>query len=1358
MSYIINNSGGFKFLSGTGPGEIYVGGVTISSNNDAISVNKLNLGTELNPTIVTGLGNDLYVNGSIFSFGDSKTITVAKDGADFTSIKTALQSITNATASNVYTVEVRSGVYYEEPFTIPSYVSVVGVSSISTIIQATFSNQTLITLSDQSAIFDVQIQGCTDTGVAAVVYSSPTTPQTNAIAYVENVRFGENYTHAKVIGTASGNCIMQCSNVKYGGYPFTIGFQATNDGSGIGRMQLRNVTSTNGGITNTSGLIFAKADATSCGFIVNGCLLTISIGSAAGIGFQVENGGFLRLTGVNFQRWSKAIYAPDDSGAPSIDAIALNFENNTIDVQIDNAKATGKIQGPDNYSKTLISSTASLYVVNKDQRTITVAKKGGDFTSVASAVNSITDSSSTNRYTIEVGPGLFYEPLIDLSTKPYVSIVGSNIQNTQIFATSSSQNLINMGYFNEISFLSLNNVGSGYAAVSVNDSGDFSQVHKISFYNCDIGVKVNSITQKTEFYGEYVDFNGTFSKAVSVESSNGFRAFANIENFYVFPGVTQSYGGYSSGTSSELSVTVATLVGKGYDYGFYIQNGAKLNVSAADISLFETGLYVANAGTFSTFDFNAVAMDDNVTVPINAQHPSTKGLFQGSLYNHRNIILNPSVTDVYWKLLDRFDGELNITRKLSITYADGTTVDASSLLFETGPMGVIEGGIIATFSGLTVSVTSGYGYLELTGGKVHSRIDWNANYYQFSNNVSEYLYINDNSILTSGSGLPDIEKNILLGRVVTYNNQVLFIDNTRVQTQHAANKLNLFNRKALGSVYESGSIVTSATYSLNVTSGSYWYGDANFTPSGGSNITFQQFYRNGSGGWLISSTNSVTSKYDNNSGGLITMSASYYTKHTLYVVGEGVDENYLLVIGQNQYSSLVNAEDAPLPIPPSYFEDGVTPISSIYIQQGTSSIYQVEDIRPVIGFKSSGVNATSYHGNLLGLSNDDHQQYLLVTGARSLTGNLVMGSNSITGVLQVNGVIVESHSSRHLPNGSDPLTTGVPYTIGTVSSEGILNAFARQDHIHAHGNQLGGLLHSTASSLSAGFMSSVDKAQFDIMTSNYASASSTVNNYIPKWISSRALSSTSSIYDDGNNVGIGTTVSTYKLQVSGTVSTTGFRMTNGAASNYLLLSNSSGDATWNPTTTLSIATGSGTTNYHPRWVSSNNISGTSSIYDDGNNVGIGTTVSTYKLQVSGTTSTTGFRLTTNPVNEYILVSDSSGNGSWTASRLTTNVITTTGSISTVATVSVPQGYTTIYEVYVTATCSSTIWGAWRREVVLTNFSGTANVVLTNSQLDKQSGLIPTNLSFTCSSSNLLVQVTGTSSQTVNWITKYQKII
>jgi hypothetical protein len=107
------------------------------------------------------------------------------------------------------------------------------------------------------------------------------------------------------------------------------------------------------------------------------------------------------------------------------------------------------------------------------------------------------------------------------------------------------------------------------------------------------------------------------------------------------------------------------------------------------------------------------------------------------------------------------------------------------------------------------------------------------------------------------------------------------------------------------------------------------------------------------------------------------------------------------------------------------------------------------DIRPVIGFKSSGVNSSSLHSNLVGLSADDHTQYLLVSGSRAMQGNLLMASNSIAGVGQVNGVTIESHASRHLPNGSDPLATGVPSSIGVTNSTGILNAFARQDHIHA---------------------------------------------------------------------------------------------------------------------------------------------------------------------------------------------------------------------------------------------------------------------------------------------------------------------
>jgi hypothetical protein len=64
------------------------------------------------------------------------------------------------------------------------------------------------------------------------------------------------------------------------------------------------------------------------------------------------------------------------------------------------------------------------------------------------------------------------------------------------------------------------------------------------------------------------------------------------------------------------------------------------------------------------------------------------------------------------------------------------------------------------------------------------------------------------------------------------------------------------------------------------------------------------------------------------------------------------------------------------------------------------------------------------------------------------------GSNSITGVDLINGVNITTHSSRHLPNGSDPLSTGVPSNVGTSNQEGIQNAFARQDHVHALGTDV----------------------------------------------------------------------------------------------------------------------------------------------------------------------------------------------------------------------------------------------------------------------------------------------------------------
>ena len=94
-------------------------------------------------------------------------------------------------------------------------------------------------------------------------------------------------------------------------------------------------------------------------------------------------------------------------------------------------------------------------------------------------------------------------------------------------------------------------------------------------------------------------------------------------------------------------------------------------------------------------------------------------------------------------------------------------------------------------------------------------------------------------------------------------------------------------------------------------------------------------------------------------------------------------------------------------------------------------------------------------------------QYLLLDGSRSMTGNLDMGNNDIINVNLINGVVIEAHANRHLPNGSDPISTGPPtvtLTTSTTNSTGTSNLLSRSDHTHAIDlsstsiNSLGGIL------------------------------------------------------------------------------------------------------------------------------------------------------------------------------------------------------------------------------------------------------------------------------------------------------------
>jgi hypothetical protein len=215
-----------------------------------------------------------------------------------------------------------------------------------------------------------------------------------------------------------------------------------------------------------------------------------------------------------------------------------------------------------------------------------------------------------------------------------------------------------------------------------------------------------------------------------------------------------------------------------------------------------------------------------------------------------------------------------------------------------------------------------------------------------------------------------------------------------------------------------------------------------------------------------------------------------------------------MVYDTAQHTDILAAQVAQLPSPPSHFSDAVALIAGIIVQQGTSSIVEIRDQRPVVGFRAPAINASADHSSLLNLTNDDHPQYLLTNGSRTLTGNLIMGSNSITGVNLINSVNITSHASRHLPGGTDALATGTPSTIGITNQIGNIAAFARQDHIHAHGNLDGGTLHTLVTATVSGFMSAPDKVILDSITSLTQSLTNKGITGSTNYVESNALKTT----------------------------------------------------------------------------------------------------------------------------------------------------------------------------------------------------------------------------------------------------------
>lgn len=1019
------------------------------------------------------------------SFIDN-AIIVGKSGlTNFSSVKSAVDSINDASATNRYAIFVNPGIYIEDTITLKEYIDIKAISYNSVVIEVDSTNKDVINITGNTTLEGLILRGSTDNGKALFNMSSnlgigKTCTIKDCTAGNTNIIFKSNLSSGEFGTVAFDTITGSFANT------FKTGFDISGDGYSV-----ISIADTKNSVSNVIDDYIHIRGANNKIILTNfGVLVQPLLGGALTNFIRCSDGAFVESVSVAVENATNGINNENIGAGCKLELKDCNIVNSTMDINIQNSATTGSFFGTAEYVKTYINPLSSFYIYNKDANVIKVSTKGGDFSSIAAAINSITGSSEDNAYEILVAAGTYIEPLIDLSNKPYVSIVGYTINATVIQPDDINHDVIKIGANNEISFLTIASAGTGYAGIMSSDSGDYFQLHKVTISDCDTCIKVYSSSVDTYGYLEYVDFGGVMRYGLNIESTGGYKTFLNAENFYIFPSNSGSTSVFITGLNSDLVCNSSGIYGVENigdtslgNIGIECQNGAKIELTSTNIGFFDTAIKNNNTGSGCTIDLIGCILNDNDSYDIQILNPFTTGGMIGTatlnkIFVEENSTFTPMFTN-------KATGGAVIVGDIYNGPSVNEVVEVSTFIENLG-VGLISGGELSSGGTFTVSVTAGIGYVYDSG--ILKKITWDNDSIVIPSASTNYIYYDSTSILQYFSSKPNNLTNIILGLARTSESEIEFMIENSTSAAQSSNKSDEMLRNVFGALYETGSnVVESITpLQIDISNGIYYYGSHKYEPSGMSAATFDRLYLSGIGTFSAETNQNIipNDKYNTNYT-LTGISSGYFVKHSLYLAGDGDTEKYMMVYATAQYSGETDATVAGVPLPPEYFnKNGVVLIASIITQEGNPNIVKIISERPFPISQASIASSSNYHPDLLGLTegNAGHTQFMMLNGNTQMVGDFNLGGHNIISAGTVNGITVESHASRHLPNGADPLATAVPVNIGISNEVGIQNSLARSDHQHAHGSLSGGNAHNVATNSVAGFMSDLDKSYLDSLS------------------------------------------------------------------------------------------------------------------------------------------------------------------------------------------------------------------------------------------------------------------------------------
>jgi len=259
-----------------------------------------------------------------------------------------------------------------------------------------------------------------------------------------------------------------------------------------------------------------------------------------------------------------------------------------------------------------------------------------------------------------------------------------------------------------------------------------------------------------------------------------------------------------------------------------------------------------------------------------------------------------------------------------------------------------------------------------------------------------YVVLNYNSgspTISLETSIPNRTTNIPIGKVMKNTSNDVHYITGGFRLQDGIRKLHERAKTLREIELQSGCVIAYAgTNNFTMTSGIVYGGINKITLSSYDSSTeaFTYLYRDNAGGWTEVNANAIDpSHYDDGSGTLATVSNNRYGCHWVY--RHASSGHVYVLYGRGNYT-LAEAEVSGEPDRPDHLNAFGCLIGKIIAPKNGGEFSEILMVTDTffVGTKVSD------HGELGGLADDDHTQYLRTDGTRALTGNLGFAQHEAT--------------------------------------------------------------------------------------------------------------------------------------------------------------------------------------------------------------------------------------------------------------------------------------------------------------------------------------------------------------------------